>query len=55
MADVTHDGVADFIVTMIRLPPMVDSEEENMDTLLNEGGEGYIQVFDGKQEFERII
>lgn len=52
MADVTHDGVADFIVTMIMLPPTVDVKEENIDTLLYEGGEGYVQVFDGEQEFD---
>lgn len=52
MADVTHDGVADFIVTIIMLPPTVDIEEEDVDTLLYEGGEGYVQVFDGGQEFD---
>lgn len=51
-ADVTHDGVADFIVTMIMLPPTVGVKEENIATLLYEGGEGYVQVFDGEQEFD---
>lgn len=30
-ADITHDGVADFIATMIMLPPAADAEKENVD------------------------
>ena len=52
MEDMTHDGIADYIVTMIMLPPTVDAKEDDISKLLEEGGEGYVQVFDGREKFD---
>lgn len=52
MADVTHDGKDDYIVTMIMLPKGADVNSENIDELLYGAGEGYVQVYDGNIEFD---
>ena len=52
MADVTHDGVEDYIVTMIMLPPTANVNTEDINELLDGAGEGYVQVYDGNVEFE---
>ena len=45
MADLTHDGVDDYVVTMIYVSSSVTSEDP-ADMLVN-AGVGYIQVYDG--------
>ena len=52
MADVTHDGVEDYIVTMIMLPPTADVNSTDINELLYSAGEGYVQVYDGSTEFD---
>lgn len=45
LADVTHDGVDDYVVTIIYVDPFVTSE--NPTQMLDNAGVGYLQVYNG--------
>ena len=45
LADVTHDGVDDYVVTLIYVDPSVTSD--NPTQMLDNAGVGYVQVYNG--------
>lgn len=45
LADLTHDGVDDYVVTIIYVNPSVTTQDPS--EMLNNAGVGYIQVYDG--------
>ncbi len=49
MADLTHDGTDDYIVTVIYVSPSITSQEAS--EMLASGGVGYVQVYDGSSTF----